>query len=149
VRPHTTHARERSLRRLGRVNRWLLAGSVTLTGVLTEVTAHAFPGKSKPRSRANTAKGHTHTHHVNPGGSSKSSKSIRPPAQAPQAAPERETEGTPPEAASESPSARESPPAEESAAASEAAPEPEVAPAHEAAPQPAPEAEAPVVSGGS
>jgi type IV secretory pathway VirB10-like protein len=146
MRSHTTHARERSLRRLSRINRWLLAGSVTLTGVLTEVTAHAFPGKSKPRSKANTAK--AHTHHVNPSGSSKSSKSIRPPAQAPQAAPEPETERTP-EAPSESHSAPESPPAEESAAATEAPPEPEVAPAHEAAPERAPEAEAPVVSGGS
>ena len=44
MRRHATHARDSSLRRLSRVNRWLLAGSLTLTGVLTEVVAHAFPG---------------------------------------------------------------------------------------------------------
>ena len=39
-------SRDAALRRLTRVNRWLIAASVTLTGVLTEVAAQAFPGKT-------------------------------------------------------------------------------------------------------
>jgi hypothetical protein len=148
MRFHTTHARDSSLRRLGRINRWLLAGSVTLTGVLTEVTAHAFPSKSKASkatSKMNAAKGHLQ-HKDSSKGSSSSSKSIHPPAQAPQAAPEPEAEAAPEtahESAAEPAPEREAPPAEEPAPARERAPE------HEAAPEPAPEAEAPVVSGGS
>jgi hypothetical protein len=143
MRHHTTRARERSLRRLSRINRWLLAGSVTLTGILTEVAAHAFPSKSEATGKASAAKGRAHRKDPS-NGSSTSSKSLRPPAQAPQAAPEAqaapETEGageSARESATEPAPAREAPPAEESA------------PAREAAPKRAPEAEAPVVSGGS
>jgi hypothetical protein len=46
MRDHGSQTRDAALRRLGRANRWLIAGSVTLTGVLAEVAAQAFPGKS-------------------------------------------------------------------------------------------------------
>ena len=39
-------ARDAALLKLGRVNRWLIAGSVLLTGALSEVAAQAFPGKT-------------------------------------------------------------------------------------------------------
>ena len=42
----TPSARDAAMRRLSRAKRWLLAGTVTLTGVLTAVAASAFPGKS-------------------------------------------------------------------------------------------------------
>ena len=43
-----THIRrDAALRRLDRVNRWLIAGSVALTGVFTEVAASAFPGHER------------------------------------------------------------------------------------------------------
>jgi hypothetical protein len=145
MRFHTTHARDNSLRRLGRINRWLLAGSVTLTGALTEVTAHAFPSKSKETSKSRAAKGSAHHKHSSKGSFS-SSKPLRPPAEAPTAAPESEAQAAP-EASGES--ARESAPAQESLPAEEPAPAQQAAPEREAAPEPAPEAQAPVVSGGS
>ncbi len=43
---HTPRSRDAALRRLARANRWLLAGSAALTGVLTAVAASAFPGKT-------------------------------------------------------------------------------------------------------
>jgi hypothetical protein len=145
MRFHTTHARDSSLRRLGRINRWLLAGSVTLTGVLTEVTAHAFPSKSKTASKASSAKSGTH-HKRSSKSSSSSSKSLQPPAKPPTPAPESEAPALPQTSGE---SARESAPAPESLPVEEPAPAQEAAPQREAAPEPAPEAEAPVVSGGS
>ena len=130
MRSGTVRARDRSLQRLSRINRWLLSGSVALTAVLTEVTAHAFPGKAKARSNSETravaAKRRratsAHRNRMTP-------KRLQPPAQAPQAA-------TPPP-----------PPPQESAPPTheEAPPEPEIAPER----TPEPEAQAPVVSGGS
>lgn len=138
MRLHSTHTRDSSLRKLSVLNRWLIAASVTLTGVLTDVAAHAFPSKS--------------THSPTKAGKHKSAKAqtsapahkLDPPAEAPQATTESP--------AGEEP-APESAPAEESVPA-EPAPEGEVVP--EAAPEPAPaqeapveEPSAPVISGGS
>jgi hypothetical protein len=39
-------AREAGLRRLLLAKRWILAGSVTVTGLLAGVAANAFPGKT-------------------------------------------------------------------------------------------------------
>ncbi len=47
MRNHTTHTRDAALRRLSHINRWLVAGSVVLTGVLADVAASAFPGKNQ------------------------------------------------------------------------------------------------------
>ena len=45
MRLHSTHTRDSSLRKLSVINRWMIAASVTLTGVLTDVAANAFPSK--------------------------------------------------------------------------------------------------------
>jgi outer membrane biosynthesis protein TonB len=159
--PPSSHARDAGLRRLVLAKRWLLAGSVTLTGVLTAVAANAFPGKTIKSSGVQAANaGHsskTSTHQTQ-----SSSSSLKPPAQAPQSttaqepAPAHESTPAPESApAKESAPAHESTPAPESAPAQESAPAKESAPAQEPAPvehsepapQPAPEA--PVVSGGS
>jgi hypothetical protein len=146
MRRHATHERDSSLRRLSRVNRWLLAGSLTLTGVLTEVVAHAFPGTAHASSASTAAKaarhkhsGHATTHH------STSTRTLKPPAHVPEAS-ESSSEGS-----SEAPTEPAPEATHESAPAEEPAPEREAEPAPkpEAAPEPAPEAEAPVVSGGS
>ncbi len=65
MRFHTTHVRDSSLRRLRRINRWMIAASVALTGLFTEAAAHAFPGKSttKPASANKRAHSH-HSHHA-------------------------------------------------------------------------------------
>ena len=41
-RSHTTHTRDAALRDLQRINRWMIAGSVILTGVLSDVAANAL-----------------------------------------------------------------------------------------------------------
>jgi hypothetical protein len=137
---HTVRTRDAALRRLGRTNRWLIAGSAALTGVLTDVAANAFPGHSV-RKASSTKRG-SHTKH----------KPLAAPAQAPKpatTAPEQTPQ--PAEAAPAETAPAESQPPAESApqARSEPAPAEETPPA---APEPAPRAEEPsepVVSGGS
>ncbi len=146
MRRDATHERDSSLRRLSRVNRWLLAGSLTLTGVLTDVVAHAFPGSAHASSSSSVAKAtrHKHVSHTSPHGSP-STSTLKPPAEAPEAS-ESSSEGS-----SEAP-IEPAPEATHEAAPAKATPrepEPEPAPEPEAAPEPAPQAEAPVVSGGS
>jgi hypothetical protein len=48
-------AREAGLRRLLFAKRWILAGSVTLTGLLAGVAANAFPGKTLKTGASNAA----------------------------------------------------------------------------------------------
>jgi outer membrane biosynthesis protein TonB len=150
--PPSSNARDAGLRRLVLAKRWLLAGSVTLTGVLTAVAANAFPGKTIKSSGAQAANtGHsskTSTHQTQ-----SSSSSLKPPAQAPQSTTAQEP-AQEPTTAPESAPAKEAAPAQEPAPAQESAPAKESTPAQEPAPvehsepsQPAPEA--PVVSGGS
>jgi hypothetical protein len=119
---HTIHTRDAALRELGRLNRWLVSGSLVLTGVFAEAAAHAFPGKKiKPASASganSSARRHT------PANSS-TTHPLQPPAQAPQAT------------------------AESHSSTTKSAPAPEAALSQEAAPAPEPEASAPVVSGGS
>jgi hypothetical protein len=144
MRFHTTHVRDSSLRRLSRINRWMIAASVALTGLFAEAAAHAFPGKStsKPASSNKRARSH-HTHHAHSSASKSATapQSLHPPESAPQAT----VESAPPSEAEHSEAPAEEPsPAEESAA-----PEPEIV--RERVPEPAPERESapPVVSGGS
>src|SRR5665213_3095169 len=139
--PHSSHLRDAGLRRLVLTKRWLLAGSVTLTGVFTAVAANAFPGKTIKSSGARaTNAGHsskTSTPHQSTQNSQGSSCSLQPPAQAPQST-------TPQESAP----AQEPTPAHEPTPAQGSAPAQESAPVEHSEPaQPAPEA--PVVSGGS
>jgi outer membrane biosynthesis protein TonB len=155
-------ARDAALRRLSRANRWLVAGSVALTGVFAEVAASAFPGKTVKTTGA--------------GGSSKPAKShvskaaakpIQPPAQAPKARTTPDPSAPPESPTQESAPSQESAPAQESAPSQESAPAQESVPAKESAPAeqsapvqetapapsqesaPAQESSAPVVSGGS
>jgi len=77
--------REIGLRRLLLAKRWILAGSVTLTGVLAAVAANAFPGKTitAPASKA-TSEQHTGEASSSTESSGEtSSDSVTPPAQAP------------------------------------------------------------------
>jgi type IV secretory pathway VirB10-like protein len=143
MRIHTTHTRDAALRELGRLNRWLIAGSVVLTGAFAEAAASAFPGKTSRPAAARGAKSST----VRADTPAKTATHpLRPPAQAPQAATEAQnsTQAAP---------AQESAPAQEThESAPESAPTQEShesAPAQEPAPEPEPEASAPVVSGGS
>ena len=70
MRNHTTHTRDAALRRLSHINRWLVAGSIILTGVLADAAANAFPGKTKASSSSSgTKRSSSHT------GASKSSLS--------------------------------------------------------------------------
>jgi hypothetical protein len=145
-RTHTTHTRDAALRELKRVNRWLIAGSVVLTGVLADVAANAFPGKTTKSAGAASKASKAHSKHA--GSASKTTTGVlRPPEQAPQAG--TEAESAPTEPAQEA-APQESAPAQQ-APAQEAAPEQESAPAQEAAPsqEAAPEESGPVVSGGS
>jgi type IV secretory pathway VirB10-like protein len=134
MRQHSTHTRDSSLRKLNIINRWLIAASVILTGVLTDVAAHAFPDKKPAHPGGKATSRHSQQHSAK-AHSSTPSRKLQPPAQAP-------------EAQAESPAVRQPAPGEESAATSQAAPEvaQEPAPAREA---PVEEPAAPVVSGGS
>ncbi|HTC58508.1 MAG TPA: hypothetical protein VK691_00135 [Solirubrobacteraceae bacterium] len=160
--PHRpTNARDAALRRLSTANRWLVAGSVAFTGIFAEVAAQAFPGKTLKAS--STTRSPTHDTHKS--SSSTTSKSLQPPAQAPEASstpePTAPHETPPPESAPSHGTApsQESAPAQEAAPAKEAAPSQQAVPSHESAPapEPAPAKEAapsqetaqPVVSGGS
>jgi hypothetical protein len=124
------HARrDAGLHRLRMFNRMLIGGAVAATGLLTDVTAHAFPGHKRPvtasGSRApapapvrapGTEARHLSAHHAR----HRRRAALRPPAHAPTRA-----AGTTPQVTTTS-----------------AAPAPQPAPA----PSPAP---APTVSGGS
>jgi hypothetical protein len=154
MRIHTTHTRDAALRQLHRINRWLIAGSVVLTGAFAEAAAHAFPGRTtKPASVSKVKRSGAHA--LSP--SRTTTHSLQPPAHAPQAT----TESSP-----ESPAPSQEPPAasHDPAPASEPAPAQEAQPAHGSPPaqestiarEPAPahesppaEESAPVVSGGS
>jgi hypothetical protein len=93
----TPRTRDFALRRLAVCNRWLMAGSLALTGVFSELAASAFPGKSARaagthRAPAGTpAKGSPAKAHVTHDPPS----SLQAPAQAPQASPETHTSATP------------------------------------------------------
>src|ERR1700730_13132744 len=140
---HTAHARDAALRKLKRANRVLLAGSVVLTGVLSDVAANAFGGRTIKSTSGKRASPPLHASSSS-GSSATPSRPLRPPEQAPQAT----TEAQPP-AASQEPSqpapSQEAPPSRESTPSQEA-PAQEAAPPHQAPSQePAP----PAVSGGS
>ena len=56
IHKHSSHTRDAALRRLTSANRWLIAGSVALTGILAEVAAQAFPGKKLASASAAATK---------------------------------------------------------------------------------------------
>ena len=146
---HTTHTRDAALLKLKRVNRWLIMGSIVLTGVLADVAASAFPGKTKTTAKSATGT-HRHTKKRDPVGV------LAPPGQAPESAPESSSgEGgsDPPSegSAGEGSSAGESPqsseaPSPETSAAPESSSEERT---EEQSEEPSTESSGPVVSGGS
>jgi len=150
MRTHTAHTRDAALRQLRRANRWMIAGSVALTGVLAGVAANGFPGKTikgSPASKSGS-KGHPRRSSRTP------AKPLKPPARAPQASSEspasQESSDTPQSAPQESAPSRET---RQSAPTQQAAPPQQTQQSAPAAPETsreaAPEAPAPVVSGGS
>src|SRR5271170_1511727 len=50
-------SRDAALRKLTRINRWLIAGSVTATGVLSAVAAQTFSGKTVDAASTTTEAG--------------------------------------------------------------------------------------------
>ena len=86
----TANARDGALRRLSRATRWLLAGTATLTGVLTVVAASAFPGKSAKSATSGTASqqaaaSSTASGRTGEGSGAGEGSTLQPPAQEPQA----------------------------------------------------------------
>ena len=79
---HTTDTREAALRQLHRINRWLVAGSVVLTGAFVEAAAHAFPGRATKNASTSKVK-RTGARVGSP--SRTTTRPLQPPAQAPQA----------------------------------------------------------------
>jgi hypothetical protein len=129
MRTHSAHTRDAALSRLKRINRWLVVGSVALTGALAEVAASAFAGRTlKPSTSKSGGKSAT------PGQSgTTSTQPLAPPAQPPDGETPASGESARPQATPES-----------SAPAPQASPE---AP-RESAP-PASESTPPATSGGS
>jgi hypothetical protein len=135
---HTAHARDAALARLRSANRWLIAGSIALTGALSAVAARAFPGRTlKSTASAGAAR---------KGGSARPAPT---PAPTPLRAPEQSPENAPNDDEGESRAQAPEQPAP-SREAERPAPQPEgqasEAPATQ---QPESESSAPVVSGGS
>jgi hypothetical protein len=86
----TPSARDAALRRLSRTKRWLLAGTATLTGVLTAVAASAFPGKSVKSATSGTtsqevAASSTGSGRAGEGSGAGEGSTLQAPAQEPQA----------------------------------------------------------------
>lgn len=150
--PIHANARDVALARLSRANRWMIAGSVALTAVFSEVAANALPGRGSKAGTTSGARAHD------------DGESLKSPSEAPRASTTPEVspsqEAPPIEQPSPDPSQSTPQESEESEEAQEAAPPHETAPPAEqsapteerASPEPAPaptEASPPVVSGGS
>lgn len=150
---HSTHARDAALGQLERANRWLVVGSVALTGVFAELASHAFAGHKTASTKADA--------HGNAAHHQTTTAPLKAPADPPARAPEPQVTEAEREQRSEGEVEEPaSPETEPSQSPSEAAPqrsEPEAsaevpaetheAPAQEAAPPV--ETAPPVVSGGS
>lgn len=78
--------REAGLRRLVLARRWMVAASVTLTGVFTAIAANAFPGKTikSSSSQPATEESPSTRQQQSTESSESSSSSVTPPEQAPQ-----------------------------------------------------------------
>jgi hypothetical protein len=103
----TANARDAALRRLSRAKRWLLAGTATLTGVLSVVAASAFEGKSAKSATSGTASqqaaaSSTASGRAGEGSGAGEGSTLQPPAQEPQAS-------VPPEGAASSGTGSEGP----------------------------------------
>ena len=151
-------ARDAALRRMRRANRWLIAGTVVATGLLTDVAAQAFPGRTITRStdppsavRTRRPRAHSARQRHRPGTHHAAHHALRPPAQVPAARTQAQTPTVAAAAPAPAPTTTAAP---APAPPTTAAPTPARAPAPTAAAAPvpstpAPSAPAPVVSGGS
>jgi type VI protein secretion system component VasK len=83
---HTTHTRDGALRRLQRTHRWLIAATITLTALLSDVAAHAFAGNETATSSAGAAKATTQGSSSQARSDKTSTQSLETAAQAPRAA---------------------------------------------------------------
>jgi outer membrane biosynthesis protein TonB len=142
---NTPHTRDAGLFQLNRMNRWLIAGSVFLTGVLAEVAAHAFPGKTTSSAGAHRARS---SHAGTPTTTTQTPAPLAAPEQPPASGEEQApSEEAPP--STQEPQPQESQPAPETRSE---VPQQESQPAPEApapAEQERPREEGPIVSGGS
>ena len=160
--------RELARRKLARINRMLVAGSVALTAVFAEAAAQAFPGRTAS-TRATAKHGGAKVAKQQTTHTSTTASQLSPPASVPQA--QAESSAAPSESSSSAESSRPSAPSEgshsseassspETKAAPETHPAPESsassgsAPATESAPsvsegEPSAATPEPVVSGGS
>jgi hypothetical protein len=147
---HSPRTRDVALNRMRRVKRLVVAGSLVLTGVLTDLAAQAFPGHTVKRAAlappTTPARSAARSHHV------RSHHRLRPPAHHPRvhhSAPAAPAQSAPAQSAPAQSAPAQSAPVQSAPAA---APAPTPAPAAAPAPTPAPAAApapAPVVSGGS
>jgi hypothetical protein len=138
MRQLSSHGRDAALRRLSHANRWLIAGSIALTGALTEVAANAFPGKTL---RKGTSGSRTPARSGASSSTRTAPESLQPPASPPEdGSPESDGGSSGGEGDSaQTPPASEAQP--EAAPSGEAQQSQQQAPTQESAP--------PVVSGGS
>jgi hypothetical protein len=144
MRIHTTHTRDAALGELRRATRWIIAGSIGLTGVLAGVAANAFPGKTIKASAAKSGSGGTSSH----GSSTTPAKPLAPPSQAPEASQSQPAQepASPQQAPSQEAQPQPSQEAQQPQPSQEA---PQPAPQASGEAAPAPESSGPVVSGGS
>lgn len=156
---HTGHTRDAALRRLRQANRWMIAGSAVLTGVLTDAAANAFPGHTvtkrsgagAPASSARKARKPLTPPAAPPKASTGGGESTRSSTQSSQTtAPAEATQQAQgePQTPAEAPSSESSAPAEASAPEASRTAEQTQQPTQEA-PPPVEERSEPVVSGGS
>ncbi len=96
MRHQTNLVRDAALDKLARITRWVIAISVALTAVLSEVAASAFPGKTiHPASHSGVKRTGTHSSHSTTSSSSSSRPTpLSPPAHAPQTGSEQATPTT-------------------------------------------------------
>jgi hypothetical protein len=74
-------ARERGLALVSRANRWLIAGAVAASGLISVAAANAFHGRTRGTGAARTATGRVSTKAST--GARTGTASLKPPAQAP------------------------------------------------------------------
>src|SRR5436305_273239 len=81
--------RERGFALVGRLNRWLIAGAIALSGGLSVAAANAFHGRTRGQSGSASSAAAV-SHHSSSSGSGSSNSGaggLQPPAQAPSSAP--------------------------------------------------------------
>ena len=142
----SSHSRDAALHRLSRCNRWLLAGSVTLTGAFTAIAAQAFPGKTHTRASTPAKGSGTSPKTTRAVHKSSPTKALAAPAQAPEAQTTPTEQTTTPTAPTETPQTTEAPTSSESPSESSSAPESGSSSESSSALE---SSSAPVVSGGS